>query len=92
MPVYRAGDLGSIPGGTSTQDLNIIEEKVLPLLKHLQMVRLSIYCLPQITKKTECTRALKGVIVDFQLLTLSVPVSYQQPTSPYITHTKYDIW
>ena len=26
------------------------------------------------------------------LLTLSVPVSYQQPTSPYITHTKYDIW
>ena len=25
-------------------------------------------------------------------LTLSVPVSYQQPTSPYITHTKYDIW
>ena len=25
-------------------------------------------------------------------LTLSVPLSYQQPTSPYITHTKYDIW
>ena len=25
-------------------------------------------------------------------LTLSVPVSYQQPTSPYLTHTKYDIW
>ena len=25
-------------------------------------------------------------------LTLSVPVSYQQPISPYITHTKYDIW
>ena len=24
-------------------------------------------------------------------LTLSVPVNYQQPTSPYITHTKYDI-
>ena len=26
------------------------------------------------------------------VLTLSVPVSYQEPTSPYITHTKYDIW
>ena len=26
------------------------------------------------------------------LLTLSVPFSYQQPTSPYITHTKSDIW
>ena len=25
-------------------------------------------------------------------LTILVPVSYQQPTSPYITHTKYDIW
>ena len=25
-------------------------------------------------------------------LTLSVSFSYQQPTSPYITHTKYDIW
>ena len=25
-------------------------------------------------------------------LTLSVSVSYQQPTSPYITPTKYDIW
>ena len=25
-------------------------------------------------------------------LTLSVPVSYQQPTSPYITHAKYEIW
>ena len=25
-------------------------------------------------------------------LTLLVPVSYQQPTYPYITHTKYDIW
>ena len=24
-------------------------------------------------------------------LTLSVPVSYQQPSSPYVTHTKYDI-
>ena len=27
-----------------------------------------------------------------RLLTLSVPVNYQQPTSPYITYTKYDIW
>ena len=27
-----------------------------------------------------------------QHLTLSVQVSYQQPTSPYKTHTKYDIW
>ena len=26
------------------------------------------------------------------ILTLWVPVSYQQPTSPYITHTQYDIW
>ena len=24
--------------------------------------------------------------------TLSMPVNYQQLTSPYITHTKYDIW
>ena len=26
------------------------------------------------------------------VLTLSVPVSYQQPIFPYITYTKYDIW
>ena len=31
---------GSIPGRTTTQSLKIIEEKVLPLLLHLQMVRL----------------------------------------------------
>ena len=31
-PAYRAGGLGSIPGRTNTQDLKIIEEKVLPLL------------------------------------------------------------
>ena len=30
---------GSIPGRTTTQGLKIIEEEVLPLLKHLQMVR-----------------------------------------------------
>ena len=32
VPVYRAGGSGSIPGRTNTQDLKIIEEKVLPLL------------------------------------------------------------
>ena len=37
--VYRAGGLGSIPSRTTTQGLKIIEEKVLPLLQHLQMVR-----------------------------------------------------
>ena len=37
---YRAGGLGSIPGRTNTQGLKIIEE-VLPLQKHLQMVRIS---------------------------------------------------
>ena len=48
--------------------------------------------------KVECMERLQEqltglVIFCFTLfLTLSVPVSYQQPTSPYITHTKYDIW
>ena len=32
MPVYRARGLGSISGRTNTQGLEIIEEKVLPLL------------------------------------------------------------
>ena len=32
---------GSSPGRTNTQGLKIIEEKVLPLLKHLRMLRLS---------------------------------------------------
>ena len=31
-------------------------------------------------------------IPSWVMLTLSVPVSYQQPTSPYIIHTKYVIW
>ena len=38
-PVCSAGGSGSIPGRTFTRGLKIIEEKVLPLLKHLQMVR-----------------------------------------------------
>ena len=38
-PDYCAGDRGSIPGRTNTQGLKITEEKVLPLLLHLQMVR-----------------------------------------------------
>ena len=32
VTVYRAGGLGSTSGRTNTQDLKIIEEKVLPLL------------------------------------------------------------
>ena len=39
VPVCCAGGSGSIPGWTTTQDLKIIKEKVLPLLKYLQMVR-----------------------------------------------------
>ena len=31
-------------------------------------------------------------IYNMRQLTLSVPISYQQPTSPYITHTKKGIW
>ena len=39
VPVYRAGGSGSIPSRTNTQGLKMIEEKVLPLLEHQQMVR-----------------------------------------------------
>ena len=33
--------------------------------------------------------AAHGLLQFYLELTLSVPVSYQHPTSPYITHTKY---
>ena len=43
VAVYRAGGLGSIVGRTNSQGLKIIEEKLLPLLLHVQMVRLCVF-------------------------------------------------
>ena len=43
----------------------------------------------EILPTAACTTTLPFLIA---ILTLSVPVSYQQSTSPYITLTKYNIW
>ena len=45
MPIYRAWGSGAIPGQINTQSLKIkiIEEKVLPLFWHLQMVRFRVF-------------------------------------------------
>ena len=46
----------------------------------------------EITTGIDSSMVLAAVFMSSTSLTFSVPVSYQQPTSPYITHTKYDIW
>ena len=56
VPVYRAGDSGSIPDRTNTQGLKIIDEKVLMLFLYLQIVTHRLGYFAQQKHETTSTR------------------------------------
>ena len=57
----------------------------------LVFVRSANYCTGVDFTFEAVTVAATCELVSLNCLTLSVPVSYQHPTSPYIAHIKYDI-